>query len=166
MALLIDIALAALSYLDPVIGFTLGTFTSAMEDGMSAVILNLMSEMIPGGFIKDIGMAVALEIAATESGAIRAARMIAPHNSVLIRCQNCGTSTSHYLGVNGTILCSSCAGEVIYQKSEHANRLLVYKSNIAVYHGTVKTLTRELASRHVSSKLDTSLSTSIRTDLS
>ncbi len=151
MSLFLDIAIAALSALDPVTGFILGTFTSAVEGGPAGVILNLATTALPGGFVKDIGISLALELAATEAGATKAARIIAPSGSPAIRCQDCRKIVTKYVGVNGAILCSSCAGKAIYRKSIGADRLLVYKTNITTYHGIVKTLTRELAASNVQS---------------
>ena len=153
MSLFLDIAIAAVSSFDPVTGFIMGTFKSAVEYGPAGVVLNLSTTVLPGGFVKDIGVSLALEAAATEAGATRAARIIAPSGSPAIRCQECGDIVTKYVGVNGTILCTSCAGKAIYQESIGAERLLIYNTNIKVYHNIVKSLTRGASVRNVQRRL-------------
>lgn len=142
MSFFLDIAIAAVSTFNPIAGFMMGTFKSVAEYGLSGIVLNLTTTALPGGFVKDIGVSLALEVTATEAGAARAAKIIAPSGSPAIRCQKCGNIVTKYVGVNGAILCTLCAGKAIYQESIGAEKLLIYNTNIKVYHNIVKTLTR------------------------
>ncbi len=161
MSLLAKIAVAALSSINPMIGLFLDTLMSAGKGDVAGWVLNLVTLPLPGGFIKDVGLSVALELAATESGATQAARIIAPDGSLTVKCQDCGSLTTRYVGVNGSILCTSCAGGTIHRLSIGADRLLVYKSNISVYHGTIRDLNHDLGAQRLEINVTTKVSKQI-----
>ena len=86
MSFIADLAIAAISAFDPVTGFLLGSFKATMDDGLPGMILNLASNALPGGFIKDIGIAAYLEMSANPSSAEHAAHLASANSGIAIRC--------------------------------------------------------------------------------
>lgn len=128
--------LAILNTVNPAISF-MGSIieyvTSESKNERKISTLNLISNLIPGGFIKDVSVGI-LTDALRVDYLSEAVNKTVPYNNVVLKCDICGIYSHYFIRKDNKIKCSNCFEENVKKHCESNSKIYLISDNINKFH--------------------------------
>lgn len=170
-----NVLIAVLSVIHPAIAFAgsiVKYLTSAPEKLGFCFLLNVVRQIIPGGFLKDIAFGVLSDLVLVDTFS-SAIKKIMPFSNIVLKCDSCDVYTHYYIRKDERILCRKCLEDnlgdeirmddkiyirrnFIYRaKKQIEAKNLTIKSPVPLGVKTVKTIrTKKSRNSHISKPKD------------
>jgi len=140
-----NLLMAILSVINPIIGFIASTVKYVISEAKNAgfvYLIDVISNILPGGFIKDLAAGMisdAVEVFSLKS----AVDEVIPFNNIILTCERCGSNSHYFVKKDGLITCKDCFRNNVESEIERPNKIYLIKNNIRTIKHEFLTLNKE-----------------------
>ncbi len=120
-----------------VFGSIIKWVNSEYDNSDKIFVLDLVGNILPGGFTKDILYGELVDIYESKNLS-ESVKEVVPYNTISVYCNNCHTLTNYYVSSNGRLLCDSCYANTIDNYVMQSN-IYVARNNIYTLHNSMLT---------------------------
>ncbi|MCI1779246.1 MAG: hypothetical protein LKI53_04730 [Bacteroidales bacterium] len=150
MGFLSNILMAFLGFIHPIValvGSTIKYVTSQAKNAGTIFIVDIVANMLPGGFAKDLAagfVSDAIEALSIDS----AVNQVVPQNQISLQCERCGTYSQFYVKKDGLITCKKCFQNNVESNFERKGRIYLLKDNITLIKNELVTYNKQQLSNN------------------
>lgn len=131
-----NVLIAILSTINPALGL-LGNIVkyvvSPPKRAWTGFVLDIFSQLIPGGFAKNLAAGMVSDVMEMNSLSSTVSR-ITPYNNLVLMCDICGKDTHYYARNDGIIKCEHCLKKNLKERVSRKDKIYVFNNSINRVH--------------------------------
>jgi hypothetical protein len=133
MGFLSNLFMAVLGAINPIIGLC-GSFvryvTDDSEHAGSSLMLDIVSGLLPGGFIKDLAVGTFADAFFEANSIEEATNNVVQYNDIIMKCDNCDEYSHYYAKFDNEIRCKNCLDIKLDRITNSRSKIYLRKEKI------------------------------------